>query len=313
MEEQGRGDEVLGSGQASGGSLHHHHHHHRHTGHVHHAAQHAAHQNHRDEATTTSSGQQPTMLDLRPLAAIASGSRGEKRRGEAELEPAEDGSNGSKRRRTNALDGSCQTSGKMMTETSSDSEISDIGLNRSVAMTTTTAASTSTGLTTRSGSTLAPPPPAQPRATRRKPWKHVYCERLMVERNWRKGRPIERILKGHTNGVMCLQVQHNLSTPSYPVLITGSYDKTVKVWNLDTGEVVRTLVGHTRSVKTLQFDQAMLVTGSADKTLRVWNWRTGECLRVLEGHTKDVMCLHYDRNTLASGSADSTVKVSCLV
>ena len=307
MEEQGRGDEVLGSGHGGGGSLHHHHHHH-HPGHVHHAAQHAAH-HHREEAGS-SSGQQPSMLDLRPISATTGVSRGEKRRGEGELGLVEEGSNGSKRRRVNAQDGPCQTSGKMITETSSDSEISDIGLDRSVVMTTMTPAPVSTGLTTRSGSTLAPPAPAQPRATRRKPWKHVYCERLMVERNWRKGRPIERILKGHTNGVMCLQVQHNLSTPSYPVLITGSYDKTVKVWNLDTGEVVRTLVGHTRSVKTLQFDQAMLVTGSADKTLRVWNWRTGECLRVLEGHTKDVMCLHYDRNTLASGSADSTVKVS---
>jgi hypothetical protein len=282
-----------------------------------------------------------SMLELRPIAnPLGSGSnsaselRGEKRTAAHDPETQEDtGTSNSalvtlpsvKRRRVDAEE--CSGSMNRM-ETSSDSEVSEFGSRAGmvevpsasgrfmVASTSTSKAmavpmtTTLPGMTTRSGSTLSVPLPS-PRPARRKPWKHVYCERLMVERNWRKGRPVERILKGHTNGVMCLQVQHNLSTPSYPVLITGSYDKTIKVWNLDTGEVVRTLLGHTRSVRALQFDQAMLVTGSSDKTLRVWNWRTGECLRVLEGHTQGVSCLHYDRNTLASGSADSTIKVSC--
>ncbi|KAJ9106309.1 hypothetical protein QFC21_001454 [Naganishia friedmannii] len=143
----------------------------------------------------------------------------------------------------------------------------------------------------------------------KKPWKHVYCERLIVERNWRKGRYTERTLKGHTNGIMCLQFHQNLSTPSYPVLITGSYDRTVRVWNLDTGETVRVLQGHTRAVRALQFDQVMLITGSMDRTLKVWNWRTGECVRTLEGHTDGVVCLNYNKGTLASGSADAVIKI----
>ncbi|KAJ9124225.1 hypothetical protein QFC22_001023 [Naganishia vaughanmartiniae] len=143
----------------------------------------------------------------------------------------------------------------------------------------------------------------------KKPWKHVYCERLIVERNWRKGRYTERILKGHTNGIMCLQFHQNLSTPSYPVLITGSYDRSVRVWNLDTGETVRVLQGHTRAVRALQFDQVMLITGSMDRTLKVWNWRTGECVRTLEGHTDGVVCLNYNKGTLASGSADAVIKI----
>jgi F-box/WD-40 domain protein MET30 len=68
---------------------------------------------------------------------------------------------------------------------------------------------------------------------------------------------------------MCLQFHQNLSTPSYTVLITGSYDRTVRVWNLDKGEVVRVLQGHTRAVRALQFDQVMLVTGSMDRTLKM--------------------------------------------
>lgn len=68
---------------------------------------------------------------------------------------------------------------------------------------------------------------------------------------------------------MCLQFHQNLSTPSFPVLITGSYDRTVRVWDLDKGEVVHVLQGHTRAVRALQFDQVMLVTGSMDRTLKM--------------------------------------------
>ena len=53
------------------------------------------------------------------------------------------------------------------------------------------------------------------------------------------------------------------------MLITGSYDRTVRVWDLDKGEVVRVLQGHTRAVRALQFDQVMLVTGSMDRTLKM--------------------------------------------
>lgn len=142
-----------------------------------------------------------------------------------------------------------------------------------------------------------------------RPWKSVYCERLTIERNWRSGRCSVTTLKGHTDGVMCMQFNENLIHPSYPVLITGSYDRTARVWNLETGEEVCVLRGHTRAVRALQFDEAKLITGSMDRSLRVWNWRTGACIRVLEGHTEGVVCLKFDSNILASGSVDTTVKI----
>ncbi|WVR09024.1 hypothetical protein IAU60_006084 [Kwoniella sp. DSM 27419] len=142
-----------------------------------------------------------------------------------------------------------------------------------------------------------------------RPWKTVYCERLVVERNWRKGRFEERTLKGHTDGVMCLQYHTALTNPSYPVLITGSYDRTVRVWNLESGEEIRVLRGHTRAVRCLQFDQMLLFTGGMDGTVRMWNWRAGECLRVMDGHSDGVISLHYNGYLLASGSADTTIQV----
>lgn len=148
---------------------------------------------------------------------------------------------------------------------------------------------------------------AKPSVTR--PWKHVYSERMTVECNWRRGRYTERVLKGHSDGVMCLQFNENLSHPAFPVLITGSYDRTVRVWNLETGAELHCLKGHTRAVRCLQFDEAKLITGSMDNTIKVWDWRRGKCIRTLAGHTDGVVCLNFDLNLLASGSVDSTVRV----
>jgi F-box/WD-40 domain protein MET30 len=137
-----------------------------------------------------------------------------------------------------------------------------------------------------------------------RPWKDVYSERLIIERNWRRNKYNMRILSGHTDGVMCLQFCDTSN-----ILITGSYDKTVRIWNLETGEVIRVLTGHTRCVRALQFDDAKLVTGSMDHTLKIWSLQTGQCIRTLEGHTDGIVSLHFDSRILASGSVDTTIKV----
>jgi F-box/WD-40 domain protein MET30 len=157
---------------------------------------------------------------------------------------------------------------------------------------------------------LVPPasPSILPEAITR-PWKDVYSERLAIERNWRRGRCTLRTLQGHKDGVMCLQINENLSHPCFPILITGSYDRTVRVWNLETGAQIHCLEGHTSAVRALQFDEVKLVTGSMDHTLKIWNWRTGACLRTLEGHSEGVVCLNFDSTVLASGSVDTTIKI----
>ncbi|RCI02428.1 hypothetical protein CU098_011188 [Rhizopus stolonifer] len=138
----------------------------------------------------------------------------------------------------------------------------------------------------------------------RRPWKDVYSERLMVERNWRNNNYHAKVLSGHTDGVMCVQV-----CDSSNILMTGSYDTTVRIWHLETGELIRTLQGHTRCVRALQFDEAKLVTGAMDHTLKIWNWQTGQCIRTLEGHTGGVLSLHFNSRLMASGSTDHTIRV----
>lgn len=142
-----------------------------------------------------------------------------------------------------------------------------------------------------------------------RPWKSVYCERLVIERNWRRGTCVATVLTGHTDSITCLQVAEDLPHPAFPILMTGSWDRSVRIWNLESGKEVGVLRGHTRGVRALQFDAVKLVTGSMDSTLKIWNWRTGECLKTLRGHRDAVICLCYDKQLLVSGSADSTIRV----
>ena len=135
-----------------------------------------------------------------------------------------------------------------------------------------------------------------------RPWKLVYKDRFQVGSNWKYGRAHLSILKGHTNGVTCLQVDEN-------ILISGSYDNTARVWSLETGQELRVLRGHRCGIRSLQFDDQKLITGSIDGTIKVWNWTTGECLATLRGHNDAVVSVNFDGELLASGSADKSIKI----
>lgn len=137
----------------------------------------------------------------------------------------------------------------------------------------------------------------------KRPWKAVYSERYKVERNWRKGYYSITKFEGHTEGVLCCAYDNQ------KLLMSGSYDKTIKVWNADTGELVRTLVGHTMGVKAIAFDEQKVISGGLDATLKVWNYHTGECISSYTGHREGVTCVDYYDKIIVSGSADKTVKV----
>ncbi|KAH9469769.1 hypothetical protein Pst134EA_007046 [Puccinia striiformis f. sp. tritici] len=158
---------------------------------------------------------------------------------------------------------------------------------------------------------LVPTRPSSPTSNEdsTKPWKSVYTERLALERNWRKGIYVESILTGHTDSITCLQFEENFESPSFPILMTGSWDRTTRIWNVTKAETIQILNGHTRGIKCLQFDTNKLISGGMDNVLKLWNWRTGECIRTINGHNAPVTCLNFDDQLLASGSADSTIRI----
>jgi WD40 repeat protein/DNA-binding Xre family transcriptional regulator/DNA-binding HxlR family transcriptional regulator len=97
------------------------------------------------------------------------------------------------------------------------------------------------------------------------------------------------------------------------ILASGSDDATVKLWNVDTGECLKTLWGHSSWVNSVTFspDGRILASGSHDQTVKLWDWHTGECLHTLEGHIQKVKTIAFspDGTKLASGSDDNTIKL----
>ena len=87
----------------------------------------------------------------------------------------------------------------------------------------------------------------------------------------------------------------------------------IRLWNVQTGEPLRSLEGHSGVVLAVAFspDANTLASGSADTTIRLWDIQTGETQRTLEGHTDWVRSVAFssDGGTLASGSDDSTIRL----
>uniref|UniRef100_A0A183GPZ5 WD_REPEATS_REGION domain-containing protein n=1 Tax=Heligmosomoides polygyrus TaxID=6339 RepID=A0A183GPZ5_HELPZ len=113
-------------------------------------------------------------------------------------------------------------------------------------------------------------------------------------------------LVGHTGGVWTSQ----LSTDG-KYIISGSTDRTVKVWSAKDGSLIHTLHGHTSTVRCMSLCRNILVSGSRDTTLRAWNVETGVCEQYLSGHVAAVRCVQFDLDDgrIVSGAYDFTIKV----
>lgn len=61
-------------------------------------------------------------------------------------------------------------------------------------------------------------------------------------------------------------------------------------------QCVQTLVGHTGGVWSSQMRDSVVISGSTDRTLKVWNADSGECVHTLYGHTSTVRCMHLHGN-----------------
>jgi WD40 repeat protein len=102
-------------------------------------------------------------------------------------------------------------------------------------------------------------------------------------------------------------------SPDGKTVVSGSYDKTLRVWDVASGQSLRTLEGHGESVDAVAFspDGKTVVSGSSDSTLRVWDVATGQSLPMLTGHTGAVYAVAFssDGKTVVSGSHDGTLRV----
>ncbi|MBK8276619.1 MAG: hypothetical protein IPK92_12505 [Nitrospira sp.] len=102
-------------------------------------------------------------------------------------------------------------------------------------------------------------------------------------------------------------------SPNGTKVITASGDKVAHLWEVPSGNLLRTLTGHTGTVTDAQFspDGTKLVTASGDNTARLWEVPSGNLLATLTGHTAFLSHAQFspDGTKLVTASGDNTARL----
>ncbi|KAL2040834.1 hypothetical protein N7G274_006292 [Stereocaulon virgatum] len=144
---------------------------------------------------------------------------------------------------------------------------------------------------------------------------HVFKQKRKLEDNWNNGQyrcfqlPHRKHPEdAHTECVYTIQY-------SGQYLVSGSRDRTLRIWDLDTERLVREpLHGHTGSVLCLQFDHSqeedIIISGSSDTHVILWRFSTGRMIKQLtNAHRESVLNLKFDKRFLVTCSKDKTIKI----
>jgi len=146
-------------------------------------------------------------------------------------------------------------------------------------------------------------------------WQHLYRQRRRLENNWTAGRFVNFRLprhdhpeEAHTQCVYTMQF-----SPKH--VVTGSRDRTIRIWNLETKRLkLPPLTGHRGSVLCLQFDESpdqdVIVSGGSDSDVIIWTFSTGQIFKRLKNaHSESVLNLRFDHRYLITCSKDKTIKL----
>ena len=113
----------------------------------------------------------------------------------------------------------------------------------------------------------------------------------------------QSILSGHRNSVSCVVFSSDGTS-----LVSGSWDWTVKLWDVQTGGVVKTFCGHKNQVYSVSIsaDHTAIASGSCDQTICLWDIKTGGCYHTIkqEASIRHVMFSPTDPQHLISVSGD---------
>ena len=125
---------------------------------------------------------------------------------------------------------------------------------------------------------------------------------------WNRNHQERTTLRGHASSANAVAF-----APDGKTLLSASYDKTVKLWDAGTGQLIKTFDGHSASVNSVAFtpDGQRFASGSTDKTVRLWDVRSGQTVTTIKGHSGSVwsLAISSDGKMLASASDDRTVKL----
>ena len=117
-----------------------------------------------------------------------------------------------------------------------------------------------------------------------------------------------RTLSGHAS-----QVRGCAISDDGDLIVSTSWDQTVKVWDSASGALLRTLSGHNGPVHrcAISRDDKLIISASEDRTVKVWDALSGALLRTLTGHNDAVYdcAISGDGTVIVSASDDQTLKV----
>lgn len=105
------------------------------------------------------------------------------------------------------------------------------------------------------------------------------------------------ILEGHSDRIYSTAL--NFQTKR---CYSGSMDSSINVWDIEKGELLYSLEGHSSLVGLLELSDDYLVSAAADSTLRVWDPQSPENFSKLKGHSNAITCFQHDSLRVVSGS-----------
>lgn len=75
-------------------------------------------------------------------------------------------------------------------------------------------------------------------------------------------------------------------------IVSGSLDTSIRVWDVESGNCLHTLMGHQSLTSGMELRDNILVSGNADSTVKIWDIKTGQCLQTLQGECGRMEHLH---------------------
>ncbi|KAF0520641.1 WD40 repeat-like protein [Gigaspora margarita] len=134
-------------------------------------------------------------------------------------------------------------------------------------------------------------------------WEKLYIKLYRRDVNWDNGR-VQRVrfLKGHRDRITDSKLKGN-------ILVTGSADRTVRIWNVDTGQCEHVFTGNVFSCVDFLPEEKVVAASTYFRSSFLWSMETKELLGEFNGHVTAVRCISLSKSFIASCSFDGSVIV----